>query len=108
MQAADVRNCTELSTATRWPTQFVAECRMARLNVIRSCGNMKLHKVFLFFNILDIVYKVVQSVDGHSQGELFKLFMGMRQMRRFTAGDGEGGLSLLPLRTTAVSYWCFL
>lgn len=29
---------------------------------------MKLHKVFLFFNILDIVYKVVQSVDGHSQG----------------------------------------
>uniref|UniRef100_A0A131YWF8 Uncharacterized protein n=1 Tax=Rhipicephalus appendiculatus TaxID=34631 RepID=A0A131YWF8_RHIAP len=41
---------------------------MARLNVIRSCGNMKLHKFFLFFNVLDIVYKVVQSVDGHAQG----------------------------------------
>ncbi|XP_077519556.1 transmembrane protein 131 isoform X2 [Amblyomma americanum] len=41
---------------------------MARLNVIRSCGNMKLHKFLLFFNVLDIVYKVVQSVDGHAQG----------------------------------------
>ncbi|XP_075545402.1 transmembrane protein 131 isoform X1 [Dermacentor variabilis] len=41
---------------------------MARLNVIRSCGNMKLHKFLLFFHVLDIVYKVVQSVDGHAQG----------------------------------------
>lgn len=29
---------------------------------------MKLHKFLLFFNVLDIVYKVVQSVDGHAQG----------------------------------------
>uniref|UniRef100_A0A2R5LBV6 Uncharacterized protein n=1 Tax=Ornithodoros turicata TaxID=34597 RepID=A0A2R5LBV6_9ACAR len=41
---------------------------MARVNVIRSCGNMKLYKFLLFFNVLDIVYKVVQSVDGQAQG----------------------------------------
>uniref|UniRef100_A0A4D5RQR3 Uncharacterized protein n=1 Tax=Ixodes scapularis TaxID=6945 RepID=A0A4D5RQR3_IXOSC len=41
---------------------------MARMGLIRSCGNMKLHKFLLFFNVLDIVYKVVQSVDGHTQG----------------------------------------